>query len=98
MEDAAAGGSGVVLRRAASSSWLLAFSEVPSSDISKPIAAISDPPAGKRNWNSGGQRPPDGQDEICDQPKDSEADPEDFLLHGTILVAVMLFFFHLSVY
>src|ERR1700730_4915540 len=52
---------------------------------SEPFAAVSEPPAGHANGQSGGDRPPEGQRQVGEKPRDREGHPEDFALHGIIL-------------
>jgi hypothetical protein len=53
---------------------------------SKPLTPVGDPPANEYRRDCRCQGPPDRQGEISYQSKNREADPEDFLLHGNILV------------
>jgi hypothetical protein len=52
---------------------------------SEPFAAVSEPPTGHADGQSGGDRPPEGQRQVSDKPHDREGHPEDFALHGIIL-------------
>ena len=55
---------------------------------SEPLTPIRHPPADNHDGNCGGERPPERQDEIGDQAKQGEYDPENFALHEFILRAV----------
>src|SRR5205085_12160607 len=48
----------------------------------EPVAAVGDPPGGKNDWDSGGAGPPEGKQEISQQPKQHEDRPEYLFLHG----------------
>jgi hypothetical protein len=52
---------------------------------SEPVTAIGKPPTRNTERDCGEQGPPERQDEVRNQPRDAPGDPEDLLLHGTIL-------------
>jgi hypothetical protein len=52
----------------------------------KPIAAVSDPPTDEDDGNGCEKGPPQRQGEIGNQPENHEDDPENLLLHPSILV------------
>lgn len=52
---------------------------------SKPIAAISHPPAHKHDGDGRGQPPPDGQEKIGQQAQHDERDPKNLSFHTRIL-------------
>jgi hypothetical protein len=52
---------------------------------SKPIAAVGDPPRNENDGNGGGEAPPNGQQEICEQAEHREDRPEDFAFHEEIV-------------
>lgn len=51
----------------------------------EPVAAVRDPPRNVENRNGRGQRPPQRQDQVRDQPQHKEGGPEDFSLHALIV-------------
>ena len=53
--------------------------------VSEPLTSVRDPPAHHRDRKGRDQSPPQRQHEICDQSKQNEHNPEDFLLHGFIV-------------
>jgi len=56
----------------------------------KPIAAVSEPPAGVADGDGGGQRPPERERHIGKQAKYGERDPKYLPLHMSILDALAL--------
>lgn len=64
---------------------------IPELGISKPIAAISDPPAGIHGGNGCPECPPKRQSKISNQAQEGEADPEHLLLHTFILDLCLAF-------
>jgi UDP-3-O-[3-hydroxymyristoyl] glucosamine N-acyltransferase len=54
--------------------------------VLEPITAIGHPPGDERDGQGGAHRPPDGQEEICQQTQDDENQPEDLALHAVILM------------
>ena len=54
-------------------------------NLSEPVAAVGDPPAGEDNWDCRGQCPPKGKHDIGEQAERGEGDPEDFAFHTTIV-------------
>ena len=52
----------------------------------EPLAAVGDPPTSKDDWNGREERPPDGKGEIGHDSQERHGDPENFALHGLILV------------
>jgi len=95
VEDAA-GGAGaalLILRDAASSLATVPYRnglQRLTHAASKPVAAVRDPPAHIHDRNGCCQGPPERQDEIRDEPKYREADPEDLSLHSDILAPAFL--------
>ena len=53
----------------------------------EPVAAVGEPPACVANRDRGGERPPDRQRHISDEPEDREGDPKYLPLHMYILDA-----------
>ena len=52
----------------------------------KPVTAISHPPADKNDGNGREKGPPERQGKVSNQPQNHEDDPENLLLHPSILV------------
>lgn len=50
--------------------------------LSKPVAAVGDPPAEDANGNRGAERPPQRKKVIGRETQDGENEPEDFSLHA----------------
>jgi hypothetical protein len=55
---------------------------------SEPVAAVSKPPARIKRRDGCPQCPPERQSEISHQAQQGEADPENLLLHASILVPI----------
>src|SRR5580704_14278616 len=51
----------------------------------EPITAIGNPPARHAERDGGEHSPPEREHEVSEESRDAPGDPEDLLLHGTIL-------------